>query len=92
MQLASLPFITGRNFFVCPRTVSNGAFEQSTIFEIVRENLFEEIEIGIRFGTFQSAPDYNKRRGGHGVPPLRRYSFCLASCVVDPESFQVSQV
>src|SRR4026209_1548662 len=62
MKLASLAFVTRRNLLVCPRTVSDGAFEQSTIFEIVGENRFEEVQIRNRFGIFQSAVDYNKRR------------------------------
>lgn len=62
MKFASLSFVTRRNFFVRPRPVSDGAFEQSTIFEIVGENRFEEVQIRNRFGIFQSAVDYNKRR------------------------------
>jgi hypothetical protein len=42
--------------------MSDGAFEQSTIFEIVGENRFEEVQIRNRFGIFQSAVDYNKRQ------------------------------
>jgi hypothetical protein len=42
--------------------MSDGPFEQSTILKVVRENRFEEIQVGSRFGIFQSALDYNKRR------------------------------
>lgn|ERR1700752_1031537 len=62
MKFASLTFITRRNFLVRPRTVSDGAFEQSTIFEIVGENRFEEVQVRNRFGIFQNTVDYNKRR------------------------------
>ena len=62
MKFAGLTFVTGRNLLVRPRTVSDGAFEQSTISEVVGKNRFEEVQIGNRFGIFQSAVDYNKRR------------------------------
>lgn len=60
MKLASLPFVTWRNFLVRPRTVRDGSFEQSTIFEVVGKNRFEEVQIRYRFGIFQSTVDYNK--------------------------------
>ena len=62
MEFASLPLVTGRNFLVRPGTVCDSAFEQSTIFEVVRENRFEEVQIRSSFGILQSAVDYNKRR------------------------------
>lgn len=74
VQLARLSFVTRRNFFMCPGTVSNCAFEQSTICEVIRKNRFEEVQIGSRFGIFQSAVDYNKRRKlvekSDGLPAL----------------------
>ena len=62
MKFASLPLVTWRNLLMRPRTVSDGTFEQSTIFEFVIENRFEEVQIRDRFGILQSAVDYNKRR------------------------------
>ena len=62
MEFASLALVTGRNFLVRPRTVSDGPFEQGAIVEVVGQNRFEEVEIGSRFGIFQNALDYNKRR------------------------------
>jgi hypothetical protein len=62
MKPASLSLVTRRNLLVRPRTVSDSAFEQSTILELVGENRFEEVQIRNRFGIFQSAVDYNKRR------------------------------
>ena len=62
MKFASLPFVTRRNFLVCPRTMSDRPFEQRTIIEVIGENRFEEVEVRIRFGVLQSAVDYNKRR------------------------------
>ena len=62
MEFASLAFVTRRNFLVRPRAVRDGPFEQSTIFEVVGQNRFEEVQIGSRFGIFQNALDYNKRR------------------------------
>jgi hypothetical protein len=62
VQFTSLEFVTRGNFLVSPRTMSDGPFEQSTILKVVRENRFEEIQVGSRFGIFQSALDYNKRR------------------------------
>jgi hypothetical protein len=43
VQFAGLAFVSRGNFLVGPRTMSDGPFEQSTIFEVVRENRFEEI-------------------------------------------------
>lgn len=40
----------------------DGPLEQRAIFEVVIQNRFEEIEVGNRFGVFQSVQDYNKRR------------------------------
>lgn len=62
MKFASLSFVTWRNFLVRPGTVSDSTFEQSTIVEVVGKNRFEEVQIRNRFGIFQSAVDYNKRR------------------------------
>ena len=42
--------------------MSDSAFEQRTIFEVVGENRFEEVKVRNRFGIFQSTADYNKRR------------------------------
>ena len=52
MKLARLLFVAGRNFLMRPRTVSDGAFEQSTIFELVSQNRFEEVQIGNRVRDF----------------------------------------
>lgn len=62
MELAGLELVAGRNFLVRPGTMSNSTFEQSTIFEVVGKNRFEEVEVGNRFRILQSAADYNKRR------------------------------
>ena len=62
MKLAGLALVTGRNLLVRPRAVSDGPFEQSTIVEVIGQNRFEEVQIGSRFGIFQNALDYNKRR------------------------------
>ena len=67
MEFACLAFIARRDLLVRPRPMSDGAFEQSTIFEPVREDRFEEVEIGNRFGIFQNGVNYSKsnERGGH---------------------------
>ena len=56
MEFAGLSLVAGRNFFMGPRTVSDGAFEQSTIFEFIRENRFEEVQVRNGFGIFQARP------------------------------------
>ena len=61
MEFAGLTFVTRRNLLMRPRAVSDGAFEQSTIFESISENRFEEVQVRNSFGIFQNAPDYNKR-------------------------------
>ena len=60
MEFACLELVTRRDFLVRPRAVSDSAFEQSTIFELVSENLFEEVEVGNRFGIFQNGVNYSK--------------------------------
>ena len=75
MQFASLAFVTRRNFLVRPRTVRDGPFEQSTIFEAVGQNRFEEVQIGNLFGIFQNTVNYKqtpeaclkRRASGAGV-------------------------
>ena len=62
VKFTSLLFVSGRNFFVSPGTMSNGTFEQSTIVEVVSKNRLEEVEIRNRFGIFQNTVNYNKRR------------------------------
>jgi hypothetical protein len=42
--------------------VSDGAFQQSAISEVIGQNRFEEVKIGNRFGIFQNALNYSKRR------------------------------
>ena len=54
VKLTCLLFVTGRDLLMRPGTVSDGAFEQSTIFEFVGQNRFEEVQIGNRFGIFQN--------------------------------------
>ena len=55
MKLAGLSLVSGRDFLVRPRAVSDGAFEQSTFFEFVSEDRFEEVEVRNSFGIFQNA-------------------------------------
>ena len=55
-------FVAGCNLLVGPRTMSDGSFEQSTIFELVSQNRFEEVQVRNRFGVFQSSTNYSKRR------------------------------
>ncbi len=62
VKFTCLPFVSGRYFLVRPRTVSDGPFEQSTIFEVVSKNRFEEVQVRNRFGIFQNALNYSKRR------------------------------
>lgn len=62
MEFTSLPFVARRNFLVRPGAMRDRSFEQTTIFEVVRENRFEEVEVRSRFGIFQNAVDYSKRR------------------------------
>jgi hypothetical protein len=62
VQFASLPFVARRNLFVRPGTVSDGSFKQRTIFEAVRENRLEEVQVRNRFWIFQDALNYSKRR------------------------------
>ena len=62
MQFAGLEFVAGSYFLMSPRAVCDGSFEQRAIFKFVSENRFEEVQIGSRFGIFQDALDYNKRR------------------------------
>jgi hypothetical protein len=45
MELTSLVFCSGSNLFVCPGAMRDGTFQQSAIFELVRENGFQEVEI-----------------------------------------------
>ena len=42
--------------------MSYSAFEQSSIFEVVSQNRFEEVQIGNRFRIFQNTANYSKRR------------------------------
>ena len=63
MQFACLALIARRHLLVCPRTVRDGAFEQSTIFEVISEDRFEEIQIRNRFGIFQNALNYKQNAG-----------------------------
>src|SRR5689334_1819743 len=63
VKLACFPLVAGRHFFVCPGTMGDGAFQQSTIFEVISEDRFEEIEIRSRFGIFQNAPNYKQNAG-----------------------------
>ena len=93
VQFASLQFITRRDFLVCPRAMSDGSFEQRTIFEIVGEDRFKEVEVRIRFGILQSGPNYNnagslsklrRASGGetdNGITPLSAWSIrCSGFC------------
>src|ERR1044072_9556471 len=41
----------------------DGAFQQSTIFEVISEDRFEEIKIRSRFGIFQNALNYKQNAG-----------------------------
>jgi hypothetical protein len=63
MKFPRLPFVSWRNFLVSPGTVCDGPFEQSTIFEVVRENRFEKVQIRSRFEVFQNARNYTKEEG-----------------------------
>jgi len=47
-----------------PRAMGDGSFQQRTIFELVSENRFEEVQIGNRFGIFQDAVDYKQTPEG----------------------------
>ena len=60
MEFACLALIARRHLLVCPRTVRYGAFEQSTIFEVISEDRFEEIQIRNRFGIFQNGLNYKQ--------------------------------
>jgi len=44
--------------------MGDGSFQQRTIFELVSENRFEEVQIGNRFGIFQDAVDYKQTPEG----------------------------
>ena len=57
MKFTCLLFVSWRYLLVGPRTVSDGPFEQSTIFEVVSKNRFEEVQIRNRFGIFQNAAE-----------------------------------
>ena len=74
MEFACLALIARRHFLVCPRTVRDGAFEQSTIFEVISEDRFEEIQIRNRFGIFQNALNYKQNAGSLSkkLPALER--------------------
>jgi hypothetical protein len=63
MKFASLALIAGRDLLVRPGTMRDRAFEQSTIFEVISEDRFEEIEIRNRFGIFQNARNYKQNAG-----------------------------
>ena len=62
VQFARLELVTGSDPLVGPRTMGDRPFEQRSIFEVVIQNRFEEVEVRDRFGVFQSVQDYNKRR------------------------------
>ena len=63
MELAGFALVAGRDLLVCPGTMRDGAFQQSTIFEVIGEDRFEEIQIRSRFGIFQSAQNYMQNAG-----------------------------
>src|ERR1041384_7227694 len=73
MEFACLAFITGRDLLVCPGTMRDGAFQQSTIFEVISEDRFEEIEIRNRFGIFQNELNY-KQNAGSCLKSFRRWN------------------
>src|SRR5258705_7010015 len=57
VKLASLLLGTRRNLFVGPGTVSEGAFEQRAIIEVVSQNGFQEVKVSNRvFGILQNSP------------------------------------
>src|SRR5689334_17109354 len=58
VEFACLAFVARRNFLVRPRTMRDGAFQQSTIFEVICEDRFQEIQIRNRFGIFQNGLNY----------------------------------
>ena len=60
MEFARLELVAGRDFFMRPRSVCDGTFEQRTICEFVSENRFEEVQIGNRFGIFQNTGNYKQ--------------------------------
>ena len=60
MEFACLALVAGRNFLMRPGTMRDGAFQQSTIFEVISEDRFEEIQIRSRFGIFQNALNYKQ--------------------------------
>ena len=45
MELAGQVLGSGSNLFVCPGAMRDSTFQQSAIFELVRENGFQEVEI-----------------------------------------------
>jgi hypothetical protein len=45
VELTSLVFGSGGHLFVCPGAMGDGTFEQSAVFELVRKDVFEEVEI-----------------------------------------------
>ena len=60
MKFARLLLVAGRNFLMCPRTMRDGPFEQSTINELVSQDGLEEVQIGNRFGVLQDALNYKQ--------------------------------
>src|SRR5689334_21744040 len=60
MEFACLALVSGRDLLVCPRTMRDGAFQQCTIFKVISEDRFEEIQIRNRFGIFQNGMNYKQ--------------------------------
>jgi hypothetical protein len=57
--------------------MGDGSFQQRTIFELVSENRFEEVQIGNRFGIFQNTVNYKQTPEGCLNRSLR---LCVSLC------------
>src|SRR6185437_10651639 len=73
VEFACLALIAGRHLLVCPGAMRDGAFQQSTIFEVIGEDRFEEIQIRSRFGIFQNVLNY-KQNAGSCLKRFRRWN------------------
>jgi len=85
MKFACLLLVARRNFLVRPRTMSDGAFEQSKIIKLVSQDGLEEVQVGNRFGVLQDVVNYKQTPEAclkDVLPALGMETDCFVSCVV----------